>query len=130
MNAIAATGTIDSGGSVRERAERTAAQFEAILVRQLVSSLRETGSVGGEGGMFGDGAGAGTYADWFDERVADHLGASGQIGIKEVIIRDLERLGQLESRTTAQQVLAARRAADHAGTIAIASRQGVLDVTR
>jgi hypothetical protein len=47
----------------RQHAEKVAGQFEDIFVRTMVSSLRQSSSIGGEGGgMFGSGPGADTYA--------------------------------------------------------------------
>ena len=123
--------SVDSQGGARQHAEKTAAQFEAILVRQLVSSLRETSSFGQEGGLFGNGAGSGTYADWFDQHLSEHLSASDQIGVKRTIIEDLERLGQLEKPdVTANSALAARRVADRAHFVAMSAIRGGIDVTQ
>ena len=56
---------VDEKTKERQHAEKVAGQFETIFVKTMVSSLRQTGVCGGEGGMFGDGPGAETYADWF-----------------------------------------------------------------
>lgn len=85
---------LDPAQKERQRAEKIAGQFETLFVRTLVSSLRQTGSVGG-GGMFGDGPGAGTYADWFDDNLAQKVAAAGHIGIKEQLMRDFERHGEI-----------------------------------
>ena len=61
----------DPAQQARAEAEDVANQFEAVFVKTLVGALRSTASVGGEeGGMFGDGPGADTYAGWFDQNVA------------------------------------------------------------
>lgn len=86
---------LDPAQKERQRAEKVADQFETVFVRTLVSSLRQTGSVSAEGGMFGSGPGADTYADWFDENLAQKVAATGHIGIKEQLLRDFERNGEI-----------------------------------
>lgn len=90
----------------REFAEKTAGEFEAMFVRQLVGSLRQTaGGLGGDdGGMFGSGPGADTYADWFDQNVADSVCADRGIGIKERILTDMERWHQIGKRQALDDV--------------------------
>ncbi len=82
----------------RHRAEDVAKQFESIFVRTLVSSLRQTSGIGGEGGMFGSGPGSDTYADWFDQNLADKVTSSAKVGIEEQLIRDFEKNGELPKR--------------------------------
>lgn len=72
-----------AGADVRKAAE----QFEAVLLRELVSVLRRSAPKGGLLG--GEGAGASQYLAMFDEAFADHLAASGGIGLADVIARDL-----------------------------------------
>lgn len=86
---------IDPTQKERQRAEKIAGQFETLFVRSLVSSLRQTGSVGGGAGMFGEGPGAGTYSDWFDDNLAEKVAASGHLGIKDQLMRDFERHGEI-----------------------------------
>lgn len=96
----------------RERAEKVADQFETIFVRSLVSSLRQTGSVGGDdGGMFGSGPGSDTYADWFDENLAQKVATSGRIGIKDQLMRDFERSGEIPKETRLAEAESQIRAA-------------------
>lgn len=85
---------------VREHAEKTASEFEAMFVRQLVGSLRQTaGGLGGDdGGMFGSGPGADTYADWFDQNVSDSICADRGIGVKDIIMADLQRHGEVKAK--------------------------------
>jgi len=120
--------------SPRQRAERTAEQFEAILVREMVSSLRETSTFGEEGGLFGSETGSDTYADWFDQHLAEHIGTSNQIGVKQTILEDLERAGQLDKQDApakaAQQAAFALRAADRSRLAATATLRGGIDVTQ
>lgn len=111
----------------RARAEQTASQFEQMFVRTLVGSLRQTATFG-EGGMFGSGPGAETYADWFDQNLAERLSATAEIGIRRQLIADLERHGEIPADAQTQRKrLAAERAfvaaTNHLG-------RGGLDVIR
>jgi Rod binding domain-containing protein len=97
----------------QEKAEQVAGQFEAVFVRTLVGSLRQTSSIGGEG-MFGSGPGADTYADWFDENLATQISQSSRIGIKEQLLADFEHNGEIAHRqkqveAAANMALAAAR---------------------
>jgi Rod binding domain-containing protein len=133
-----------SDAEARKQADGTAEQFEALLVRQFVSSLRQTATVGEDGGLFGSGLGSDTYTDWFDQNLAEELGKSGGIGIKQVILDDLARAHQLpadpDAPTPAEQARSATALADRAGLLALTRRQaaaapgaangGMIDVTR
>jgi len=107
----------------RQHAAGVADQFEAIFVRSMVQSLRQSASVGGEGGMFGSGPGADTYADWFDQNLADRLAKNGGIGIKQALMAEFERSGELNPETKTLRgeaardsgLARARLAADRAG---------------
>lgn len=85
----------EPGTDPRAAARQVACQFEQLLVRTLVGGLRETAKVGGEGSMFGDGPGADTYADWFDQNLAEQLSRSGHVGVADVLMREFERWRQL-----------------------------------
>ena len=99
----------------RQRAENTAAQFEQMFVRTLVGSLRQTATLGGEGGMFGSGPGADTFADWFDQNLAEQVSRTADVGIADQLVHDLERHGEIAVDMTAQrQRLAAERAFQNA----------------
>ena len=88
----------DAVQEARAEAEDVAQQFEAVFVKTLVGALRSTASVGGEdGGMFGDGPGADTYAGWFDQNVADQLAKTGGLGVASSVLADMECHGELES---------------------------------
>jgi Rod binding domain-containing protein len=104
----------------RARAEQTAAQFEQLFVRTMVSSLRSTSSLGGEGGgMFGSGPGADTFADWFDQNLATQVARTSNVGIAEQLLTDLERHGEIPKDLEAaakRAKAAADRSAFHAGT--------------
>jgi Rod binding domain-containing protein len=76
----------------RAKAEKTAAQFEQLFVRSMVSSLRSTASLGGDdSGMFGSGPGADTFGDWFDQNLAEQISRNAKVGISEQLLVDLER---------------------------------------
>ena len=88
----------DAGQEARAKAVEVAHQFEAVFVKTLVGALRSTASVGGEeGGMFGDGPGADTYAGWFDQNVAEQLAKTGGLGVASSVLDDMERHGAIES---------------------------------
>lgn len=95
----------------RQHAEQVAGQFEAVFVRTMVGSLRQTSSIGGDGGMFGAGPGADTYADWFDQNLADQIARTSHIGIREQLLTDFEHNGELAHRQKAVAA-AAQKAAD------------------
>lgn len=78
----------------RVKAEKTAGQFEQMFVRTMVSSLRETASFGDEG-MFGKGPGSDTFADWFDQHLAEQVSSSNNVGIAKQLLVDLERHGEI-----------------------------------
>ena len=77
------------------RAHRVAEHFEAIFVQQMVTNMRESTDLAGEGGMFGSGPGSSTYAQWFDTYMSEHLAATGEIGVADAILDQLARTGQL-----------------------------------
>ena len=66
--------------------EAAATQFEALLLRQLVATMRSTL---GEGGLFGSGAGSNMYSHLFDQSLSDSMAASGGLGLREVISRSM-----------------------------------------
>lgn len=119
-----------SGLSDRQRAERTATQFEQLFVRTMVQSLRTSSSLGGEeGGMFGSGPGADTYADWFDQNLTEQISRTTEIGIKRQLLADLERHGQIPAAEAAANK--ARHAADATSLRATTTlAKGGIDVLR
>lgn len=118
----------DPAQQARAEAQDVANQFEAVFVKTLVGALRSTASVGGEeGGMFGDGPGADTYAGWFDQNVADELSKSGGLGVATSILADMERHGQLDKDKEATAALRRAAAEEHL-TAAAAAKKGGYDV--
>ena len=88
----------------REKAQKAADQFEAVFVKTFVSSMRQTATVGDEqGGMFGQGPGAGTYASWFDDNVSTELARTGGIGIAKALLSEMERDGSVVKDQKAYQ---------------------------
>ncbi len=130
---------VDKATKDRQHAEKVAGQFEAIFVKSMVSSLRQTGACGSEGGMFGDGPGAETYADWFDENFADQLGKTdrngkGGIGIRTALMAEFERSHEVQKQpkqaaADQAQIHKAFAAADRAALAATTrTSKGGLDV--
>ena len=118
----------DPAQQARAEAQDVANQFEAVFVKTLVGALRSTASVGGEeGGMFGDGPGADTYAGWFDQNVADELAENGGLGVATSILADMERHGQLDKDKEATAALRRAAAEEHL-TAAAAAKKGGYDV--
>ena len=117
-----------AGQKARAKAEDVANQFEAVFVQMLVSTLRSTASLGGEeGGMFGQGPGAETYAGWFDKNVADELTKAGGMGVATSLIADMERHGALAKPDRAAAAL--EQAADESRwKAADAAHKGGFDV--
>ena len=90
----------------RGKATEIAGQFETIFVKTMVSSLRSTASIGGDGGgMFGDGPGSDTFTDWLDQNLAEQLIQDGGFGIATSLISDMERHGEISSAPEQQRQL-------------------------
>jgi len=102
MSMRPAAGPVDKR---QAKAEKVAAQFEAVFVRTMVSSLRQTSSIGGEG-MFGGGPGADTYADWFDQNLAEQISKTSHVGIKEQLLADFEHNGEVAHRRKKLEAIA------------------------
>ncbi len=73
--------------SEREELREAAQQFEAILLRQMLSSARSTDFGGND--LFEDGDD--TFTQMRDERFAEIAATSGQIGFADAIERQLAR---------------------------------------
>lgn len=115
------------GNAERARAEKTAAQFEQLFVRTMVASLRSTASCGGDS-MFGSGPGADTFADWFDQNMAEQVSRTSKVGIAAQLLGDLERHGEVPAATEAK-ARAASAAADRSQfTAHAATATGGIDV--
>lgn len=93
MNVTAVDPRFVEKPSRREQAQDAAQRFEQVLVQQLVQEMRRTTSPLGGDGMFGGGAGSGTYEDWFDLSLARHLTHGDGIGIARELMQQWERQG-------------------------------------
>ena len=62
-----------------------AEEFESLFASMLVKEMRSTV----EGGFFGDGPGADTYAQWFDTEMGRALAEDGGLGLADVLRRQL-----------------------------------------
>ena len=71
--------------------EKVARQFEAIFLRQMIGTMRQSG--GGEG-IF-DSSATEQFRDMSDARTADSMAEKGALGIAEMLLR------QYDSRTPA-----------------------------
>jgi peptidoglycan hydrolase FlgJ len=73
---------------IREELRQAAQQFEAILLRQMLSSARSTDFGGNE--LFG-GEGEETFREMRDARFAEVTAESGQLGFAQAIEQQLAR---------------------------------------
>lgn len=72
--------------AVRAELREAAEGFEAMLLNQL---LKEMMPDEGEGSLFGDGIGSGTYHQLFLNELSSMISKSGQLGLADVIERDV-----------------------------------------
>ncbi|GLV21785.1 hypothetical protein TomMM35A_16410 [Sphingobium sp. TomMM35A] len=66
--------------------EKVAKQFEAIFLRQMIGTMRQSG--GGEG-IF-DSSATEQFRDMSDARTADTMAEKGSLGIAEMLLRQYE----------------------------------------
>jgi Rod binding domain-containing protein len=110
----------------RASALKLAHQFEELFVQQMVGSLRQASQIGGEeSGMFGSGPGSDTYAQWFDQNLAQQVARGGNLGIADLLMRDFERNGEIPK---APKAMPKGPTVVHPADAAAAVRQGVVDV--
>jgi Rod binding domain-containing protein len=76
------------------QALKVAQQFEEIFVGLMVQSLRKS-QLGNDGGMFGSSVGSNTYEQWFDKHMSEHITKTTSIGIRDTLIREFRRNGEL-----------------------------------
>lgn len=72
-----------------EDARRAAGQFEAILVRQLLSPVIEPLMSGGLGGGDSSGSGGGVYSYLLTDTFANAITSGGGLGLGEMLGRQL-----------------------------------------
>lgn len=78
--------------TARAKAQGVAQQFEDMMVKMFVGSMRETTKIGEDSeGLFGSGPGADTYTQWFDEKLTHEVTVHGHVGIAEVLMREFEQ---------------------------------------
>ena len=88
INAIS-QGVQPTASPEKAQLEKVAKQFEAVFLRQMIGTMRQSG--GGEG-IF-DSSATEQFRDMSDARTADTMAEKGALGIAEMLLR------QYESRT-------------------------------
>ena len=88
INAIS-QGVQPNASAEKAQLKEVAKQFEAIFLRQMIGTMRQSG--GGEG-IF-DSSATEQFRDMSDARTADSMAEKGALGIAEMLLR------QYESRT-------------------------------
>lgn len=81
----------DSTGlaAAKARLHEATDDFEAILVRQLLSSMRSTLT---DGGMFGDGLAGDVYSSFMDDAIAEKVTESGGLGLSDILYNRLVKV--------------------------------------
>ncbi len=87
--------------NLRGNAKQTADQFEALFVQSMVEGMRKSADMGQGQGLFGDGPGADTYTQWFDNFMSEHLADNGSIGLSDTLMKEFERAGQIPAEDKA-----------------------------
>ena len=97
---ISSVSTAAQSPASAEKAQlkEVAKQFEAIFLRQMIGTMRQSG--GGEG-IF-DSSATEQFRDMSDARTADSMAEKGALGIAEMLLR------QYESRTPAAPAIPAQ----------------------
>ncbi len=95
VNAIRTLGRADKNQAL----EKIAQQFESMMVRMMMKSMRSANEVLSEGNMLSSKAGD-MYQDMYDDQLALSLSQGGGMGIAEVMVRQLrDRYGSSEEKT-------------------------------
>lgn len=110
---LAATTDPKSAASQQAKLKSAAQQFEAVFLRQMISSMRSA-SLGD--GMF-DNQATGQFQDMADAKTADSMSTQGVFGIAEMLGK---QLGQVvpQAKAAALGVEAAGRAVHVVGDLA------------
>ena len=118
---IASKGQLATGprNPLRAEALDTARQFEQIFIQQMLEGMRKSTNIPGGDGMFGDGPGNDTYAQWFDNHMSEHLSKNGNMGIADTLMSEFERWNQIPPATSAET----------GGSDGSSGHQGGFDVT-
>lgn len=100
LNSITQLGRKDKGQALGKIAE----QFESMMVRMMMKSMRSANSVFAEGNFLSSKEGD-MYQDMFDDQMALSLSQGRGMGIAEVMIRQLnQRYGNEEKSTKAGSI--------------------------
>ena len=86
VHAVATTPP-DSAGADAAKLKKSADEFEALLIGQMLKSARESGS----GGWFGSGEdeASSTTAGYAEEQFAQTIASQGGLGISSMLVKGL-----------------------------------------
>jgi|GEM_PF-5129299 peptidoglycan hydrolase FlgJ len=65
---------------------KSAKDFEGILVKEILKSMRSTLT---DGGMFGTGSAGEIYSDMMDDAVANKIAGRGEMGLAQIIYKQM-----------------------------------------
>ena len=91
-------GAQPAASAQKAQLEKTAKQFEAIFLRQMIGTMRQSG--GGEG-IF-DSSATDQFRDMSDARTADTMAEKGALGIAEMLLRQYEARQPVAPAASAQ----------------------------
>ena len=91
-------GAQPAASAQKAQLEKTAKQFEAIFLRQMIGTMRQSG--GGEG-IF-DSSATDQFRDMSDARTADTMAEKGALGIAEMLLRQYETRRPVTAAAPAQ----------------------------
>lgn len=77
--------------SDEQQLEKASRQFEALLLQQMLKSMWDTVP---EASLTGGGSDVSLYRDMFNEALAESISKGQGIGIKDIVGRDLKRIGE------------------------------------
>lgn len=83
---------------------RAAQEFEAIVLGQMLKAMRQAGA---QGSPALTGTSQKLYRDLMDDELAKSISRSGGVGLADVLVRDLLRLGSGPKKTLKSQEPAA-----------------------
>lgn len=92
------TGSQPAGAAQKAQLEKAAKQFEAIFLRQMIGTMRQSGM--GEGLL--DSSASDQFRDMADARTADSMAEKGTLGIAEMLLRQYESRVPAASATPVQ----------------------------
>ena len=96
LRAFASLKSEAAGGPVKPTQAQQAAEvkkaatdFEALLVDQMLKEMWKTVP---QNGMLDGGNETGIYRDMFSENLAQHIAQNSSIGVRDVLIKDINRM--------------------------------------